>query len=431
MELRAAGAQRVEFGLGAVALLALGHFTAFVDRAIPSVYAPSLTASFAITDTQLGVLQGPAFVAVYVIGLLIAGRRGGGLAPGPVLAGCMLVWTAATVGFAFAPNYETLVATRLVLGLGQAAFAPFALRALMAGVIAERQARAISVFTTGSATGRSGGLLIGGALLALFSAGGVAAYVGMEPWRAAVLAMAAPNLILAWLLFRRLKVSGLTVPAQGGLRLAATWIRRHPAGLGLHMTAAAFVIILTQAAAAWTPSIVNRTLGLEPAASALLVGVVVLVAAPAGHLGGGWVLDRRIAAGGGPAGVMSGGALIAAFGGLVLAFSHDPVLAMAGIGLMTLGAGAAALAGLAGLQPVCPAPLTGSVTAIFLVWVSVVGTGFGPYITGVLSDRLFPGDHGLGFALAVVMVGAAIAAALAALGAGPKWRRLADEVRGV
>lgn len=430
MELRTLGARRVEIGLGAVVLLAVCHFSAFVDRAIPSVYAPPLKAAFDITDTQLGVLQGPAFVAVFVIGLLIAGRRGGAT-PGPVLAGCMLVWTGATVAFALAPNYETLVGARLLLGLGQAAFAPIALRVLSVGVPVGRQARAISIFTTGSATGRSGALLVGGALLALFSAGGVAAYAGMEPWRAAVLAMAAPNLLLAWFLFQRLKAIGLTVPAQGGLRQAAAWIGRHPASLGLHMIAAGFLIVLTQAAAAWTPSIVNRTLGLEPAASALLVGVVVLVAAPAGHLGGGWLLDRRIAAGGGPASVMSGGALIAAIGGLVLAVSQEPVLAMTGIGLMTLGAGAAALAALAGLQPLCPAPLVGSLTAIYLAWVSLVGTGLGPFVTGMVSDHLFPGERGLGFALAAVMAGAAIAATLAAAGAGPKWRRLATEVRGV
>lgn len=420
--------QGVGFGVGGVTLLAICHFSAFVDRTIPSVYAPSLKASFALTDTELGTLQGPAFVLVYAIGALATGWRGARLPLGPVLAGCVLLWTTATICFALSSTYEALLVARLGLGLGQAAFAPLGLMALMAAVPADRLAQATSVFTTGSATGRSGGLLIGGALLAAFSTG-AAAWLGAEPWRIAILAMVAPNLVLAWLLLRRLGPARLSPPPQGGLREAAARILSHPGSLGLHFLAAGALIILVQAGAAWAPSIVNRSLAMTPAASAVLVGAVVLVAAPAGHLGAGWLLDRVFRRGAGPMGMMTAGGAIAAVGALILAGAHHPVGAVAGLALITAGGGAGALAALAGLPPLSPPRLAGSVTAVYFAFVSLVGAGLGPLVTGVLSDRFFPGERGLGAALAVVVLTAAATTAALGLAAAPRWRRLAKEVQ--
>ena len=52
------------------ALLALGHCLAFIDRNWPSVAAPLLKADRGQSDAQLGLLDGLAFVLLYVIGML-------------------------------------------------------------------------------------------------------------------------------------------------------------------------------------------------------------------------------------------------------------------------------------------------------------------------------------------------------------------------
>ncbi|WP_146197979.1 MFS transporter [Caulobacter endophyticus] len=411
-----------------VALLAVGHFMAFVDRAVPSVYAPLLKAEFQLTDTQLGALQGPAFVALYVAATLLAGHRGHHLRPAPLLAGAAALWTAATAALAFAPNYGSLLAARLTLGFSQAAFAPAALALIVAAAPPERLSRWVSMFTSGSSMGRSGALLAGGLALGAFSSGTLHAF-GHAPWRAAIILLTVPSLavtaLLAWRL-RGLKPAGAGGP---GLGAALARIAANRAGLGLHFLASGAVILVVQSAGAWAPSIVNRACGLTPAASALLVGVVVLVAAPSGHLAAGWLMDRRLRAGGGPAAVLAGGLALAVLGTALLARAGDPAMAAAALFLITAGGGGAALAALAGLQPLSPAALRPPMNGLYLAFVTIAGLGFGPLLTGVVSDRLFAGPHGLAAALAVVSALAAALAVLAAvLGARP-WRTLARETR--
>lgn len=409
-----------------VLLLAAGHFMAFVDRAVPSVYAPAFKAGFQLTDTQLGALQGPAFVALYTVATLVTGHRGHRLPRGLLLAGSAALWTLATMAMAFAQTYAALFASRLVLGLAQAVFAPTALAVIVAGAPAVRLSRWVSVFTSGSSMGRSGALLAGGLALGAFSAGIFQAF-GHAPWRAAILLLTLPNLVLVALLAWRVRGRDEAVPRGQGLAQALAHLAARPAGLGLHFLAAGAVILLVQAAAAWAPSIVNRACGLTPAASALLAGLVVLGAAPAGHLGGGWLLDQRRKAGGGPALVVAAGALLAVLGALLLSRAGSPATAAAALFLITAGGGAAALAALAGLQPLSPPHLRPAMNGLYLAFVTVAGLGFGPLLTGLLSDRLFSGPHGLAMALAAVMTAAGSLAGLAAfLGAEP-WRRLAQE----
>ncbi|MDG2528489.1 MFS transporter [Caulobacter endophyticus] len=411
-----------------VTLLAIGHFMAFVDRAVPSVYAPALKAEFHLTDTQLGALQGPAFVALYVAATLMAGHRGHRLRPAPLLAGAAALWSAATVALAFAPHYGGLLAARLVLGLAQAAFAPAALALIVASAPPGRLSRWVSMFTSGSSMGRSGALLAGGLALGAVSSVGALA-LGQSPWRAAIILLTLPNLLLVALLawrLRKLPPAGVDGP---GLGHALARLAARPAGLGLHFLAAGGVILAVQAGAAWAPSIVNRACGLGPAASALLAGAVVLVAAPTGHLAAGWLMDRRLRADGGPVLVLAGGLGLAVLGAVLLADASAPASAAAALFLLTAGGGGAALAALAGLQPICPAPLRPPMTGLYLAFVTVVGLGLGPLLTGLASDRLFSGPHGLAMALAVVTSGAATLATLSALLGAAPWRRLAGETR--
>lgn len=420
-------APRLAFG-GAL-LLALGYFLAAVDRALPGVYAPSLKAAFGLSDTQLGALQGPAFVVVYVVATLVAGSGAIRLRRNRVLAGCVAVWTAAGVGFALAPDYPALIASRLLLGLGEAAFAPTALAVLAAEAAPGRTAQAVSTFTAGSASGRSGALLIGGAALAVISHHAI---VRFAPWRAASLALVLPNLLVAFALLRRPATEAASLrpdvshPGKAGLGAAARRLMSDPAGLGLHFLTGAGAVLLVQASGAWASSILNRAWGLTPAASALAAGAVVLVGAPLGHLTSGRLLDARLRSGRGPGAIIATGALLAAGGAAALAAAPSLAAALACLFLTVAAGGAAAAAALAGLQPLCR-PATGAATnSLFLAFANLVGLGFGPLLTGVLSDRLFAGPRGAALALAVVSAVGGAATALVAWAGAAGWRRLRE-----
>jgi MFS family permease len=118
--------------------------------------------------------------------------------------------------------------------------------------------------------------------------------------------------------------------------------------------------------------------------------------------------------------------LLAALGAAALAAAPTPALALASLFLVTASGGAAAAAALAGLQPLAPPALRPGLNSLFVAFSSLVGFGLGPLLTGVLSDRLFAGPRGAGYALAIVLTVAGVATALVALAGARDWRRLAE-----
>jgi predicted MFS family arabinose efflux permease len=118
-----------------VSLLALGHCAAFADRNLPAVAAPLLKASLGLSDAQMGLLDGPAFAVLYVVGMLASWPLAGSRHRFRLLAGCVATWALGMTACALATSFGMLVIARALVGLGQAAFVPLAL-----SLIVERSA---------------------------------------------------------------------------------------------------------------------------------------------------------------------------------------------------------------------------------------------------------------------------------------------------
>ena len=406
-------------GLGTVLLLAVVQFAAFVDRAAPSVVVGPLKAAHGLTDAQIGALQGPAFALTYAGAMLAAGHWVRRIEPFRLMALCVAVWTLGGVGFALAQDYSTMMISRMVLGVGQAAFAPAALTVLGSGAVAIGRARAVSMFTAGSAVGRSGALFLGGAVMLAIGGGTV---LGLAPWRAASLLLVLPNvlLVVGLLLLSRRQDRPVAEPSSG-LNDAVLWT----AGPGRRVLslfiAGAGCVLAVQSAGAWLPSIFHRQFGLSVPDAAVLVGATILVAAPAGHLSAGWLLGRTGSGRLNPGRVLAAGLLLAVLAAGALLLSESVLVAVAALALFVAGSGLAAAAPLIALQATMPDRLRGGVNALYLAGVSVVGVGLGPWITGVLSDQHVSSETGL--TLALVQVVAVVAGVIVplALWTGRRW----------
>lgn len=402
--------------MGAVLLLATVQFTAFVDRAAPSIVAAPLMATFELSDARMGLLQGPAFAVVYATCMLAAVQFARRVDPFKLMATCVAVWTMGAVLFALAQDYSTLVAGRMLLGVGQAAFAPAALLILGSPGVTIGRARAMSIFTSGSAIGRSGALFAGGGLLMLIAGQTV---LGLEPWRTTSLFLILPNLAL---------IAGLICCGRGmawptdlgaGLGRAVRWI----AGPG-RKTLSLFVagsgcVLLVQAAGAWMPTILHRGFEVPVGRAAVVVGAIVLVAAPAGHLSAGWMLGLRAAPR--PGWTMISGLMIAGLGAVILSAATSLAALVAALSLIVAGGGVAAATSLIALQPLVPASLRRGVNALYLSTTSMIGVGVGPWLTGWLSDRHAGETSGVSFALIEVVAMVATVAIPLALLAGKHW----------
>lgn len=411
-----------------VGLLALAHCAAFADRNLPAVAAPLLKSGLGLTDTRLGVLDGPAFALLYAVGMLASWP----LAHSPrrlrLLAACIATWVLGMAIFATGTSFGALVAGRALIGLGQAAFVPLALGLIVESAAPQRRGRSIAVFTAGAVAGRSLALLAGGTVLALLSHWAPA--MGQAHWRLLFLLMAVPNLVLiALLAWRRDPVPPPAArPANApGEMLAA--LRERPGLMCTYLCGAGASVLVVQTIGAWAPSILHREQGLSPSMAALVFGLALLVASPLGHLLAGALVDRR-GARATPMAIVAAGLLLVVPLLWEIPSAASALEACVLLAFASLLGGTAAVAALAGLPLMLSERVRDMGLRLFLTFITMVGVALGPYMAGVVSDGLGMGGHGLSQALYRVCSVAAAIGLAAALLAQPGWRRAAAEVAG-
>jgi len=410
-----------------LSLLALTHFLMMADRYLPVLVLPLLQKQFALSDTGLGLLQGPAFVLFYVVATLAAGRIVDRLPRFALLAASVVLWSAASVGFGLARSWPELVACRLLLGLFQALVAPTALSLIVERAPSADVGRFVSIFTTGSALGRSGALLIGGLLLA-WSASPTAARLlpGLDMWRLLFFLSSLPNLLVALGLFlsgNRRWAGGEKAP-RPSLLSAITWFRAWPVAFVCHLLASGCVIILAQAVAAWTPTLLQRELGFSAARSGLLAGVVVAIGAPLGHLGGGSLMDACRRLGRPPRQLLLLALGFCVVGAALLCVPHSVPAFGAGLFLLTLFGGVAGIVCLTAFQLMSFTAL-GSANAIYFATITLMGLGLGPPVIGLLSDLVF-GPKALGKALFCTAAAMALAGSALTIGSRNAFTRVTE-----
>ncbi|MBK3398634.1 MULTISPECIES: MFS transporter [Methylobacterium] len=402
-------------------LLAGAHLLAFADRFIAALVAPAIKADLRLSDFELGLVQGTAFVAAYAVASLAAGPLVDRLHRPRLIAAGVLVWGLASLACGLATGLGELVLGRAALGLGQAVLTPAALALIAARQPRDRIGQGVSLYVAGATLGRATAMGLGGGLLALLPA-----MVPLGPgapvaaWRVLFALSVVPNLVLAVLLLR------LPDPGRGGGRPArrqalAPWLARHAGRYAVLAVAGVAVTLVVQTTNAWAVTLLVRRFGLSLPSAGMVFGTIVAVAAPLGQVAGGRLLDRTARRG------LPGGRLVlgALLGTLPLAatvgLADDRGLALTALAALIFGLGIGSVATLAGLQLMTPRALRGRVTAPFVACTTLAGFGLGPPLVGLLADRVF-GEAGLGQALLAASL-PAYAAGIIALLLGARYLR--------
>ncbi|GGA31373.1 MFS transporter [Dyella nitratireducens] len=406
-------------------LLACGHGMAFIDRYLPAVAAPLLRANLGLSDTQMGLLDGPAFVLLYGVGMLASWP----LARSPyrlrLLAGCIATWMLGMAVFALGNSFGVLIVARALVGLGQAAFVPLALGLIVDCSAPRWRARSMALFTAASSAGHSLSMLLGGATLALLAKW--TSVPAAAHWRWLFLVMAAPNAVLILLLLRRAErpYAPSLPPGRVFSQMRAAF-RESPWVMSMYLCGAGASMLVIQSIGAWAPSVLHREQGLTPATAALVFGASLLVAAPLANFIAGTLVDKR----GEKLPPMTIMAVLLLMAVPVFWFIPWSTSAVAACVLLTaawlIGA-IAAVTLLVGLPSMLSAPLHDMGLRVFLTFVTVVGVALGPLIAGVVSDGMHLGTHGLSWGLSEVCLGAAIVGIVAALLSRSIGQRVAIE----
>ena len=397
----------------AVFTLCLVHLATMANRSMFAAIVPLIGRQYRVSDTALGILLGPAFAVTYGMAAIAFGWRSDRRPPHGLMIGGLALLAIASTIIAVGDRFGLFFLAQVLIGLGQAAVVPAAMLLIIrAGSDTRAGPPPLSLFTGASALGRSIGFIMAGIILAATAS--LKPATGIDGWRMLPLAtlLSMMGLLMALpRLMPRDHVIMTPVEPDDDARLTAALIPL--------FIASCAPILIGQSLAAWIPSLLVRMRGYTPAGAASLLGFVLLVMGFAGQVVGGfatqrigWIARRPL--------VANAACLIAAQP-LLAAATHTEwsivlIPSLAGVIGLT---GIAAFVALQAVQAATPAARRGATTGLFLALVTLVGTGGGPLLTGVLSDAtLTPGD-GQGLALALVIVGCGSAGfnALLALGA--------------
>jgi MFS family permease len=273
-----------------LAILLLGQFMCIIDVLVVNVAMPSIGATLHASGASLQLVVG-GYTIAYAMLLITGARLGDRYGRRRVYRAGVIIFTAASLACALAPDSQLLVAFRFAQGAGAAALVPQVFSLIQLRFTGPARARALSAYTAVLSAAAVAGLVLGGAVVSadLFGLGwrpvfGINVPIGIA------LALAVPRLIppdepqIDKQGTRRLDLAGLLVAGPAVLLVVLPLVLGHEAGwpaasfgciaAGV-LLGAGFVLVERRVAARGGDPLLNldvlRAPGLPPGLAALAV----------------------------------------------------------------------------------------------------------------------------------------------------------------
>lgn len=409
-----------------VAVLLLLNVSSFIDRQVMALLVTPIQADLGISDTQMGLLLGPAFALTFALSGLLIGRlvdRGNRTA---IIAWGVAAWSVMCTACGVANTFGQLFAARFGVGIGEATLSPAAASLITDYFPPEKLATAMSVFTSGVFIGAGLAYLIGG--LVIEAVGNTQPWslplIGeIRPWQRVFVLVGLPGLLLALLALtirepRRKRRGDSPVHAATPVEVIA-WLRRHSSAFWTFGVGVAVYATVNFGTAFWFPAFFYRSHGWSPGKVGLIMGGATLVFGVVGVIAGGRLADwfRTRGREDGNLIVLIISAIVSILAGLPLYLtSSEPVL-IAALIVTNVAAASPFGAALAAMQEMVPSTMRGQAAAILGLLLNFVGLSLGPTAVGILNDRVFQDPAKVALSLLVLtLAGRAIAALSVAAG---------------
>ncbi|HAW78892.1 MAG TPA: MFS transporter [Balneola sp.] len=373
------------YALIALLTLMLIYICSFVDRQIIAVLASQIRVDLNFTNTQMGVLYGPAFSLVYAFCGIFMGRMADRFSRKYIILTGLLIWSMMTFASGFANSFAFLVSARFAIGVSQSALSPSVYSLLADYFNPKHRARVFSVYASGIFIGVGLSFLIGGSIAENYD------------WRIALKSVGLPGVglaVLGYFLLKepsREKSENAQVPDQSFFEvlsfiLKKPTVRYHLMGFSLLALSGYSILafigtILTDV---FESSNLISSYGWFMFASGVSVNLSGLMA------------DKLALKFGEEKRFISG--ILAALGGLPFyyfgLFAETALMGLILIGIANVISSSYNGVAAALIQDFVGSKMRGVAGSVYLFVVSIVGFGIGPPVTGWLMDNIFTGSKG-------------------------------------
>lgn len=374
-----------------------------LDRHLTAILLPLIAPEFLLSDVEIGLLSGLAFALLFGVFTIPASVWAVRFNRRNIVAISAAFWGTMTFLAGLSQSFWHLLATRIGLGIGEAASIPASHAMISDMYRPNERATALAIWSSGFNIGLFAAFLIGGIVGQVYN------------WRVAFLGAGAATIVVTLLLMTTTRdPSSKSDPRDAKADLAAMPLLRdaaldiwtHPASR--HVTIGATLIaIMGNGALAWAPTFLVRSHGMSISAVGLYLSLVAGIGGAIGVTLVGrcadyfyprdrrwclWVVALMLVL----VAPLSVGFYLVAQTSLALACFILPCA----LGNSFFGPSVAVLHNQA--QPHLRAP----VSAFFVLVINVVGMGVGPLLVGALSQWIFAsaGIHSLSYALATTQI---------------------------
>ncbi len=387
-------------------LLFLLYFFDYVDRLVVTSLFPFIKADWGITDAQCGMLVSAVYWSIVIftfpVSILVdrwSRKKSIGL--------MAIIWSLATAACALTRSFSQLRAARMLIGIGEAGYAPGG-TAMIAGLYPEeKRSRMMGIWNMSIPLGSAVGIALGGI---------IATHWG---WRHAFGLVALPGLIVAILFFfvkdyKTVELTKTVKETSAKVKMKTGEIAReflHTPSLILTYFGFAAMVFVTSSLMTWLPSYLNRVYNIPVDQAGMKVGIIMMMAIVGAPLGGFladmWTKKRENAR-------LLLSALSAILSAVIfyMAFvlftgSTQYILLLAGgLTVMTFVPAAAAVT-----QDVVHPGLRAVSYAFCVIVQNLLGASVGPVFIGAMSDK-----YGIAAAVAMLPLFLVVAAGLFFIG---------------
>jgi len=400
----------------AVGVMTVALMFNFLDRGILNLLIEPIKRDMQLSDTQVSLVVGLAFIAFYVVVGFPIARLVDSRSRRAILGFGIAMWSGMTAACGLAQNFWHLFLARVGVGIGEACNGPSTF-SLMADLFPkEKLPKAIAVLNLGFVYGQGIAALVGGTLIGILSSL-PPVYLPLlgevRPWQLTFFAVGIPGLFVAALMstVKEPPRRGITVITDARLkpppiREVVRYMVEHraayiPMFLGLSVQGIMVIGII-----AWTPSFFIRTHGWDIAQFGQIFGPILMLVSPLGLMFGGWLAEKLPKLGYHDANMRI--VVLAAFVTLPTIVSFTLVssawMAMFLLAIQNFTAAWAFGPQNAAFQVITPNQMRGQVTALFLFVFNLVGFGMGPTFIALITDYVFGAEDQLRYAMALAAV---------------------------